>query len=275
MNITTAVLITSHNRREKTIACLKFLYYCDLPKSHVLEVFLVDDGSTDGTGDAVKDGFPMANLIHGTGDLFWNRGMHIAWETASKTKDYDYYLWLNDDTLLFENSLKLMLEYIQTLNNRQIIVGATCSSKTGIVTYSGFNFPDKKLNPNNTWQNCDFFNGNIVLIPSFVFHQVGIIDKRFRHTLGDFDYGMRASKLGFVHVLSPNFLGNCEEHETDPVWRNLSFPLYKRLRNLYTPLGNNPIEYFVFDRRHNGFLIALLHFLTIHLRSIFPSIWKK
>lgn len=270
-----AVLIACHNRRKKTIDCLRALHQTRLPEGYRLDIFLVDDGSTDGTSEAVKQEFPQVNIIQGDGNLFWNHGMRLAWETAAKTKDYDFYLWLNDDTLLFENALVIMLEQSQILDNKQILVGSACSSINRIVTYSGFKLPNIKLEPNATWQACDYFNGNIVLVPSHVYHQVGLLDNRFHHTIGDFDYGMRASKLGFKHLISPLCLGYCEDHQNDPVWRNKSIPFHKRLMHLYTPLGNNPIEFFIFDRRHNGLYIAIVHFLSIHLRSILPVLWKR
>lgn len=273
-SISIAALLTCHNRREKTIDCLNAIYKCKLPKHHVLEIFLVDDGSIDGTTDAVKNGFPLVNLIQGNGNLYWNNGMYLAWTSALKTKKHNFYLWLNDDTLLFESSLKLMLDYSHTIGNKRILIGATCSSSRDVITYSGYKFPEEKLSPNETWQNCDFFNGNIVLIPSYVYDQVGILDKKFRHNLGDIDYGMRASKLGFVHSLSPYCLGICENHETEPLWRNKSVPIMNRLNHLYSPLGNNPFEFFIFERRHNGLLLAILRFFSVHLRAILPQLWK-
>lgn len=75
----TVVLITSYNCREKTLACLSSLFAA-LPNG---EVFLVDDASTDGIADAVNEKFPQVNIIHGSGNLFWNRGMHLAWQNAA------------------------------------------------------------------------------------------------------------------------------------------------------------------------------------------------
>jgi hypothetical protein len=50
--------------------------------------------------------------------------------------------------------------------------------------------------------------------------------------------------------------------------------LISRIRNLYSPLsGCYPPEFFVFDKRHNGLILAFFHYFTIHLRALFPSIW--
>lgn len=81
-----AVLLTCHNRREKTLTCLQSLYECQLPDNFDLDVTLVDDGSTDDTTRSVKENFPNITIIHGNGHLFWNRGMYLAWNNASKKK---------------------------------------------------------------------------------------------------------------------------------------------------------------------------------------------
>ena len=52
-----AVLLTCHNRREKTLSCLKNLLEQNLEDID-LSVYLVDDGSSDGTSDAIKEHFP-------------------------------------------------------------------------------------------------------------------------------------------------------------------------------------------------------------------------
>src|SRR3954466_15183881 len=86
-----SALITCHNRREKTVACLEALYKNSLPTA-LLTVVLVDDGSTDGTSEAVAEQFPDVIIHRGDGSLFWNKGMHIAHTIAEKL-DPDFYLW--------------------------------------------------------------------------------------------------------------------------------------------------------------------------------------
>ncbi|WP_290503914.1 glycosyltransferase, partial [Akkermansia sp.] len=93
------VLMTCHNRREKTLRSLAALFSA-LPEAELdVSVHLVDDGSSDGTGDAVRQAYPSVSVITGDGTLFWNRVMRTAWEDALQ-KDADCYLWLNDASML-------------------------------------------------------------------------------------------------------------------------------------------------------------------------------
>ena len=63
-NHKTAVLLTCYNRKDKTVACLNSFFEADLPSSnHQFEVFLTDDGSTDGTSEAVNKLFPDISII--------------------------------------------------------------------------------------------------------------------------------------------------------------------------------------------------------------------
>lgn len=270
-----AVLLTCHNRKEQTLASLRSLYTCSVPENFSIDVFLVDDGSTDGTGIAIRNQYPKVNIIQGDGSLYWNRGMKLAWETAVKAKDYDFYLWLNDDTVLLYNALTLFLEGLKTFGEKSIYIGATTSTASTEITYSGHRLNETFLKPNGTWQSCDYFNGNIVLIPRYVLETVGMNDSVFHHALGDFDYGLRARRKNIALYVAPELSGYCETHERLPKWCNTETSLRNRMVELYKPLGNNPFEFFVFDKRHNGIFTAIKHFITIHLRAFSPSIWSN
>ncbi len=271
---TIAVLITCHNRKEKTITCLQALYAQEgLGSKFDLEVFLVDDGSTDGTSAAIRMQFPEVNIIQGDGNLYWNRGMHLAWDTAAKFNTYNYYLWLNDDTFLYPNAVALLLS-----SNFQdaIICGSTACPQTGKLTYGGRNLRENNnLSPTRYFQECDYFNGNCVLIPNTVFEKIGNLDLTFHHALGDFDYGLRAKKIGIKAFITPGFIGMCEPHKALPKWCSPSETMVNRFKQLYSPAsGCNPLEFFSFDKRHFGLSSALVHFFSINLRAIYPKLWK-
>lgn len=272
--LTIAVLLTCHNRKEKTLKCLQALFNQQgLNDDFFIKVFLVDDASTDGTAAAINIQFPEVNIIPGNGDLYWNRGMHLAWQTAVTTKEFDYYLWLNDDTFLCDNAIKILV--LATFDNA-IVCGTTQSIADKKITYGGFRKnPDRLLMPNGEFQECDYCNGNCVLISKAVFAVVGNLDPVFHHAVGDFDYSLRAKKLGVELYVAPAFIGICESHTELPKWRSPSVSLFKRVKSLYTASsGCYPPQFFVFDKRHNGLLIATVHFFSIHLRAIIPSLWK-
>ena len=69
-----AAIMTCHNRKNKTMACLKSLFTI-IPET---DVYLTDDGSTDGTSEAVLYTYPNVHIISGDGNLYWNRGMYVA-----------------------------------------------------------------------------------------------------------------------------------------------------------------------------------------------------
>ncbi|NRT13282.1 glycosyltransferase family 2 protein [Flavobacterium sp. 14A] len=268
-----AVLITCHNRKDKTLACLEAFYKCFVPEGYKFIIFLVDDGSSDGTREAITIKFPNVNIVQGDGNLYWNRGMRLAWDTATKAKDFDYYLWLNDDTFLFDDALIILLSRPYT---GSIVCGTTQSEVSQKATYGGYsNKPHKLLIPNGEFQECTYLNGNCVLIPKAVFQEIGNLDPIFHHAVGDFDYGLRAKKKGIKLLVAPSFVGTCESHTVLPKWRTASVPLKKRLQSLYLPTsGCSPKQFFVFDKRHNGLFAACFHYFTIHLRAIAPSLWN-
>lgn len=134
---TIAVLLTVFNRKDKTLQCLKRLYDLLPLDGYQVDVYLTDDGCTDGTPEAVAEQFPQVNVIHAKGDLFWNRGMWTAWDTATKAKDYDFYLWLNDDTFVYGNMLKVLTDAAVETNEKAIIVGATENTGHSCITYGG------------------------------------------------------------------------------------------------------------------------------------------
>lgn len=271
-----AILLTCHNRKDKTLACLSSLYTCIVPEGYLFEVFLVDDGSTDSTSEAVREQFPVVNIIQGDGNLYWNRGMYLAWKTAAEFKDYDIYLWLNDDTLLFADAVKNILAVGKQTNFSAIICGATCAKDSLHVTYSGkVHSQNKLLAPNGTIQQCHMVNGNFLLVPKVIFDKVGNLDWKFRHAIGDFDYGLRAQKAGFKCYIAPQFVGTCEANPTLPKWCLKSTPLVKRFKLLYSPLGYaEPIPFFIYEHRHFGLATALKHFFSINLRALMPQLWK-
>ncbi len=272
-----AVLLTCFNRKEKTAACLKSLFSQQgLNDKFNFHYFLVDDGSSDGTGEYVRTHHPTVNIIHGDGNLYWNGGMYVAWTSATKTGDYDFYLWLNDDISLFENAILILLTTYTSIEVDSIVCGATCSAVTKKYTYGAKDIKGNDILPNGTIQEAEIMNGNCVLISRKTFQIVGYNDNLFRHAIGDYDYGLRARKKGIKIITPAEYIATCEQHEKLPIWCRPEVPFFKRVKSLYSPLGySHPYYFFIYEKRHYGIFTATKHLFSMHLRVMFPSLWLK
>lgn len=254
-----AVLMTCHNRKSATLACLQRLYAQSLPQDLSFSVFLVDDGSSDGTSQAVQQQYPAVHLIRGNGNLFWAKGMRLAWEHAAGSNP-DFYLWLNDDTHLLPEALPTLLKTWQDLANRgqgnTIIVGSCCNSETAEHTYGGqrrIGLHPLRMRPVTPEANpvpCDTFNGNLVLIPREVSQVVGLMG-RFQHALGDIDYGFRALRHGCRVVLAPGYLAHCSRNRVK-THQDRSLGIRTRWRLLNARKGLPPGDWLRFAASHGG-----------------------
>ncbi len=270
-----AILITSFNRREKTLVCLLDCYrQIDSMKGdgiYDFAIYLADDGSTDGTREAVRERFPHVRLLEGNGHLYWNQGMRLAWNTAAGEKDYDFYLWLNDDISLKDGAIAALLENSSFLAGKAIIVG-TAEDSSGALSYGGRTKSLKIITPDETIPvPCYCFNGNLVLVPRHAYKILGNLDPHYHHSFGDYDYGVRAAKAGVTRVVCPGILCRCDRNRGIPKWRDSSYPVKERYRFLLSPKGRPPKEQFLFDSRLNGFVRAVLHFISLNTKVLFPK----
>lgn len=267
-----AVLMTVFNRKQTTLNCLSHLFGNEVPGCS-FKVFLVDDGCTDGTGEAVAQLFPEVNIIKGEGNLFWNRGMYRAWMEALPL-NADYYFWLNDDTVLNGDAIAIMLNVSSMNANKCIVTGCLCSpTDNGRVTYGGI-INNKVVSPTGKAIECETTNGNALLIPRCVMEKVGILNNLYHHSRGDIDYGYRTRMAGFRILLTPVFVGICERHDQSFKCYNPAVSIVERFQFLYSPLGFKPIEVFTVSKLKGGFFEGIKAVALIHLRTLSPRVWN-
>lgn len=266
-----AILITCHNRRELTVECIGKVYQY---ATKTVDIYLTDDGCTDGTKEAVLEKFPQVHIINGDGSLFWNRGMYVAWKEALEGQ-YDYYLWLNDDTQLKPTCFGSLLEAAHHFNNKVVVVGTTCAKGNDkIITYGGRNEKEQLITNIEEYNKCYTFNGNIVLVPQYVVEKIGIISSRFHHRFGDTEYGFRANRGGIDVITAKGILGECDLHSSLPTFCNPSKSLSQRLKSYFTVTGGAPSDLFYLRRKYFGLFAAVFTLVSSFVHTLFPSLWK-
>ncbi len=261
-----AALLACHNRKPTTLACLTRLF--SQARSEELTVFLLDDNSSDGTADAVRARFSQIRVLLGNGQLFWCGGMRRAFAVAMQ-EDYDFYLWLNDDTLLEPGALARLLSSHQWLSARgyeaAIVAGATRHPRSGRITYGGLlrasrihPIKYRLLEPGNWPLQCDTMHGNCVLIPRSVVAVTHNLSPDFRHGRGDLDYGLRARKAGCTVWLAPGIIGTCASNKVDGSFLDERLPLRYRWKHMMSNKGLPPREHFRYVRKYGGPLWPVL-----------------
>jgi GT2 family glycosyltransferase len=240
-----AVLMTCYNRREKTLACLRALKEASKAAAGIsdTDVYLVDDGCTDGTAEAVRQSFPDVRVVLGTGTLYWCGGMRLAWREAARSH-YDAYVWLNDDVILCGESLISLLDARaqQKLSTGVygIVVGSMVNSDGTKVTYGAVN-EQGPIEPTREPLPVTHFNGNLVLVSAEAFEAIGNLSSWYRHGFGDIDYGCRAKSAGVPVWLAAGYVGVCDENPP-PRWFSPKLSLRNRLKALHAPTGCPPWE---------------------------------
>ena len=248
-----AVILTVHNRLDKTVACLNAVFNQREKYSFFnVDVFLTDDGSTDDTSKILRNRFSAKplHILSGNGNLYWNGGMINSWKAAIEHGGYDGYLWLNNDTIVLPN-LWNELEQADEYSRKQfgkggIYVGSTKDPLTGEFTYGGFEFTnqwtlkDRFLHPNGHFQLCQCAHGNVTYISHDVVEKMGILCEQYLHGGGDHDYTYLAYKAGFPLIVLKDYVGICEnDHQQGGYADFLSMSLKQRIKYLYSPLGFN------------------------------------
>jgi GT2 family glycosyltransferase len=271
-----AVLLATFNRREKTLSCLRQLFEQVLPSDGEIEVFITDDASTDGTPAALEANYPSVHLLEGSGSLFWAGGMRNSWTEALKS-DFDYYLLLNDDTLLKSAALYRLINYA-CKHTGAICIGSTADS-SGKISYGGRKLYNRhKVQSFSVYSDtelleCDMANANIMLVPRAVVKSVGILSGSYTHSIADFDYTIRAKKAGFHSYVVPGISGYCiDDHGHN--WRSSKVSLADRIKYLKSPKGLAYKEYLHFIWQHFPQHLPAA-FFKLWMKTLFPGLWDR
>jgi GT2 family glycosyltransferase len=250
-------LLACHNRRDRTVRCLESLFAQEV-EGVELGAVLVDDGSTDGTSDAIRSRFEGVEIIRGDGSLYWARSMALAEKHAAAQRP-EFLLWLNDDVVLYPDAVRTLVAAEDAVRDPRIVAGYTVDPMTGVPNYGGASRVDwhplrfRLVIPTDARpMSSDTFNGNVVLVPRAISQAVGGIDGHFAHAFADLDYGLRARALGFEVVVAGPAVGECRREFGPARWRDASLPLLARYRLMLSRKGVPISSSSRYMRRHGN-----------------------
>lgn len=217
--IRVSIVTPVHNRREITLQCLRSLARIDKTGLEVLTI-IVDDGSTDGTTDAIKSQFQEVKVIQGDGNLWFTEGTNVGVRAALEDKP-DYILTINDDSVFDENFLIRMIETAEKYP-RSVIGSLLLLWDTPHKLFQTAPKWDTWSGGWRHWQNqtvwsipqdpfeVDLIVGNCVLFPVKAFQECGLMDSKRYPNFGDAEYTPRLKKRGWKLLIEPRARVFCQ-----------------------------------------------------------------
>ena len=186
------------------------------------ETIVVDNGSTDGTPDVVRELFPEARVLERE-----NRGLGAGWNAGMEGATGRYFLLLNADAWLTDGSLERLVAFADA-NPRAAIVGPRLLNPDGTLQRSVRGFPTlwrlateyfflRKLAPRSRLLNgfyaggfdhdqvreAEFLMGACMLVRREAVEEVGPLDESFFLFSEETDWCYRFERAGWQVLFFP------------------------------------------------------------------------
>jgi len=188
------------------------------------EVIILDNASRDGSAAMVRERFPRVALIESEENLGFAKGYNAAVQQASGK----YLLVLNPDTEVQPNSLKPLIDFLDS-HEDAAAVGPRLLNSDGTIQYSCRRFPKPmaavlrntvigRILPRNHYtrdylmadwdhdepREVDWISGAAICIRAKAWNEVGGFDERFFMYAEDMDWCLRARNAGWKIYYCPD-----------------------------------------------------------------------
>lgn len=210
------LVIVVYNSYADTADCLRSLEAATWPALHTV---LVDNGSTDGSGELLLREFPEVIHLRSEDNLGFAGGCNLGIREALAA-DADYICLLNNDTIVEPGFIEPLVEraaleprtgiiggrilYDEAGDAGDVIwfAGGQIDRRTGYTTHRGQDLPDGPSfrRPSLT----DYITGCLFFVRAGLFHQLGLLDERMFMYCEELDFCLRARRAGFSCFYEPD-----------------------------------------------------------------------
>lgn len=258
------IVLPVHNRLQYTKKCLASF---ENQKYKNFEIILVDDGSTDGTQEYVKEKY-LWTSIRGNGNWWWtksiNRGVEVA---LSRARKGDFILTMNNDCFVKSDYLNNIVKASQ--DNKRAIVGSlildaddpnqVIDAGVKIVWQKNliYGVADKIAKDARFYvdrgviKDIDTLPGKGTLIPIEVFDKIGNFNyRRLPHYIADYEFFCRAKRNGFRLIVSNKA-------------RNYNFAKETGVSDIHGESDIRKTLYLLFGRRSKHNIVDYFNFLLL------------
>lgn len=145
-----SVVIVNYNVRDLLLTCLETLYKY-LPESTLIETIIIDNNSSDGSCEVIKEKFPQVILIENK----FNAGFSGANNQGMEIAKGEYVFLLNPDTELEKDAVTPLLNFMRDHSDCSILGPQLLNSDRSIQV--------------STWKNHHFVD---LILETFYLHKI-------------------------------------------------------------------------------------------------------
>jgi GT2 family glycosyltransferase len=268
------ILLPVYNRREITRQFIRSLKEQSYKDYHLI---VINDGSSDGTSEMIKDELHDATIIRGNGNLWWAGSLQKGYHWLKKNANIDdMVLILNNDVIISDEFLTTGLELISK-NEKSLIYTLCYSIQSKELFWSGIHVDWKnysfKPNVEREFVNCVSTRGLFLKVKDFLviggFHPILL-----PHYSSDYEFTYRAFKKGYNFVVDAKLSLIMDESSSG--FRSFESDSFLTFINKYFSRKNpsNPFYQFMFIALSCPWKYKLKNWLKIYKRA-FSIIYNK
>lgn len=205
MNEKVFTLLPVHNRCEVTRGLVDGLRSQTYTNHHLV---LIDDGSTDGTVEMVREAIPGATVIRGRGDWWWAGALQqgLDWlKAGGAARADDIILMINDDAVIepdfMEKAVAILLK-----TDGSVLQARILSLDGQRILDDGMVFHEEKLSfePCAGIEPINCLTTNGMLVKWKDLQRIGNFHPRLLpHYLSDYEFTIRAGRRGLKLLVDP------------------------------------------------------------------------
>lgn len=207
------IVVLNWNGRELVLDCLHSIQQLRYDNVTTL---VVDNCSTDGSVEAVKEEYPDVGIIENKRNLYWSGGNNEGIKYALE-KQADYILLLNNDTTVDPDMIREMVDVAEQDSSIGLLgpkiyyhhdpellwyAGGRVNLVQGRLWHTGIR--EKDRGQYDQVSEVDYVTGCALMIRNEVAHRIGLIDTAYTLYCEDVDYSIRAGKAGYRLILVPS-----------------------------------------------------------------------
>ena len=204
MNPFVSIIIVNYNGEFYLDRCLDSLRATIYPN---FEVLVIDNNSTDQSSDLVKRKYPYVKLIK----LNKNLGFAIANNLAAKEAKGDFYIFLNNDTIVTGTWLSELVNAIIESEDKEVAIAQSfllrhdgeIDSSGDFIDKFGRSYSSKLKNPPDQRQIMSARAASMI-VKKQVFWKLGGFEEIFFASFEDVHLGWKAWIAGYKVILASN-----------------------------------------------------------------------